>query len=167
MSVCVYLKKKKKIFFCPTPSNYRISHSFPLTITQYNPEDGNVNFWEVYISVDTAKLIKRKIKCPFEDASSPYKICYGIDGCIFFMNNKCEVFQVIYSGNSLFRKPDVVMPIILQIYPASNKCTQIVDASTDDLEFRTHINWYKGGLIIAGCDGCIRVSVRHDFRFPV
>lgn len=74
--------------------NSRVSHSFPLTITQYSPETGNINFWEVYISVDTAKLIKRKIKCPLQDATGPYQICYGIDGCIFFMNNKCEVYQV-------------------------------------------------------------------------
>lgn len=74
--------------------NYRVSHSFPLTITQYNPKNGNINFWEVYISVDTAKLIKRKIQCPFEEDSSPYQMCYGIDGCIFFMNNKCAVYQV-------------------------------------------------------------------------
>ncbi|XP_037027792.1 cilia- and flagella-associated protein 43 [Bradysia coprophila] len=112
----------------------RVSHSLPLTITQYNPDDGNMNFWEVHTSVDTAKLIKRKIKCPFKDASGPFQMCYGIDGCIFFMNNKSVVYQ---------------------IYPTSNKCNQIIVASSEVEDISTHINWYKGGLVIA-CDGYLR-----------
>ncbi|KAJ6638365.1 hypothetical protein Bhyg_11100, partial [Pseudolycoriella hygida] len=41
-------------------------------------------------------------------------------------------------------------------YPASNKCIQIVNPLVDALEFSPHISLYKGGLIIAGGDGCLR-----------
>lgn len=54
-----------------------------------------------------------------------------------------------------------------QIYPASNKSNQIVGAPSDSIEFHTHLNWYKGGLIVAGCDGRVRVSFFKALRHNV
>lgn len=138
---------------------YRVSHTLPLTITQYDPDNGKMNFWEVHTSVDTAKLIKRKLKCPFNDASGPYQICYGIDGCIFLMNNKCAVFQVIQHCGSVFSF--TLSEQCFQIYPSSSKCNQIIGPTNEEhINITSHINWYKGGVIIAGCDGYLRVSAR-------
>lgn len=55
---------------------------------------GKYILWEIFIAVDTAKLIKRPIELPGADLGGPFGFTYALDGSTFVINNIGTVWHV-------------------------------------------------------------------------
>lgn len=55
---------------------------------------GKILFWEIYMSGETATMLRRIIKLPCNELDGPFNLTYALDGSLYLINGVASLYQV-------------------------------------------------------------------------